>query len=93
MFQTLKNKEIIDIYKDLIDAHYSEPDETAVVGSFLHHTIFLPLPKKPAKVTENRKSKQDTEITEIKNIRSFFSTERQPAKKKKKNTPKVINID
>ena len=43
MLETLKNKEIIKMYKDMVDVLYTEPDGSVVVGSFVHHSIDIPL--------------------------------------------------
>ena len=40
---TLKNKEIIKMYKDMVDVLYTEPDGSVVVDSFVHHSIDIPL--------------------------------------------------
>ena len=40
---TLKNKEIIKTYKDMVDVLYTEPDGSVVVGSFVHRSIDIPL--------------------------------------------------
>ena len=103
MMLTLTNKKIIDVYKDLIDAHYTAPDETAVVGSFIHHSITLPLPKKPEnrkrkhKETESSTSKSSEGVIKIKDIRSFFSNGSQVAKPKKRKVTRkeaeIISID
>lgn len=86
MSLTLKNKEIIKLYKDMIDAHYTEPDETAVVGSFLHHTISLPLPVNQEKRKRKQRPKEcstsKSEVSEaahVRDIRSFFSKSPRPA--------------
>ena len=103
MILTLTNKKIIDVYKDLIDANYTAPDETAVVGSFIHHSITLPLPKKPEnrkrkhKETESSTSKSSEGVIKIKDIRSFFSNGSQVAKPKKRKVTRkeaeIISID
>ena len=43
MPETLKNKEIIQKYKDMVYIMYTEPDAGAVVGSFVHYSINEPL--------------------------------------------------
>ena len=53
MLETLKNKEIIKMYKDMVDVLYTEPDGSVVVGSFVHHSTDIPL--KPQ--TKKRKQK------------------------------------
>ena len=42
MPETLKNKEIIAKYKDMVDVLYVELDDCAVLGSFVDHTIDVP---------------------------------------------------
>ena len=40
--EILKNKEIIQKYKDMIDIMYTKPDGSAIVGSFVYHSINIP---------------------------------------------------
>ena len=99
MMLTLTNKKIIDVYKDLIDAHYTAPDETAVVGSFIHHSITLPLPKKPEnrkrkhKETESSTSKSSEGVIEIKDIRVLFLTDpKLPNQKRERSLAKKLKL-
>ena len=99
MILTLTNKKIIDVYKDLIDAHYTAPDETAVVGSFIHHSITLPLPKKPEnrkrkhKETESSTSKSSEGVIEIKDIRVLFLTDpKLPNQKRERSLAKKLKL-
>ena len=72
MPETLKNKEIMQKYKDLVDIMYTEPDESAVVGSFVHHSINVPLDHQKNKCNQTPKessvSSRKTQETQIKNI-------------------------
>lgn len=34
---TIKNKAIVEKYKEMLDVLYCEPDESVVIGCFLHH--------------------------------------------------------
>ena len=43
MPETLRNKDIIQKYKDRVNIMYTETDGSAVVGSFVHHSINIPL--------------------------------------------------
>ena len=43
MQETLRNKDIIQKYKDRVNIMYTETDGSAVVGSFVHHSINIPL--------------------------------------------------
>ena len=37
--ETVKNKEIIQKFKDMVDAIDVEPDGSVVIGSFAHHSV------------------------------------------------------
>ena len=37
--ETVKNKEIIQKFKDMVDAVDVEPDGSVVIGSFAHHSV------------------------------------------------------
>ena len=76
MLETLKNKEIIKMYKYMVDALYTQPDGSVVVGSFVHHSTDIPLKpqtkKRKQKSVERLPTAKETEDTQIKDIRSFF---------------------
>ena len=42
MLATLKNSPIIEKFKEMVDLLYGGPDDCAVLGSFLYHTIEIP---------------------------------------------------
>ena len=52
--ETLKNKEIIKMYKDMVDVLYSEPDGSKVVGSFVHQSIDIPLKLQTKQLTRQK---------------------------------------
>ena len=65
MAQTLKNKEIINIYKDMVDLCYDSREKDSVVGSFLSTCEEAATGNKRKSVTKNsQREKSD--------IRSFF---------------------
>lgn len=68
---TLKNKQLIDIYRNYIDVLYYEREESNIVGSFIaeqeNESADLP------NVTEERvERKKSLKVTHHKDIRSFF---------------------
>ena len=42
MLATLKNSPIIEKFKEMVGLLYGGPDDCAVLGSFLYHTIEIP---------------------------------------------------
>ena len=98
MPETLKHKEIIKMYKDMVDVLYTEPDGSVVVGSFVHHSIDILLKlqtkKKKQKLVERLPIAKETEDIQVKDIWSFFSRTIQPKKNKLvSKEPDVIKID
>ena len=76
MPKILKNKDIIKMYKDMVDVLYTEPNGSVVVGSFVHHSIDIPLKpqikKQKQKSVKRLPTAKEAEDTQIKDIRSFF---------------------
>ena len=98
MPETLKNEEIIKMYKDMVDVLYTEPDGNVVLSSFVHHSIDIPLKlqtkKRKQKSVERLPTAKEIEDTQIKDIRSFFSrTIQQKKNKLVSKEPGVIKID
>ena len=79
---TVKNRAIIEKYKEMIDVLYYEKDGRAVIGSFLHHTIDMNVTcsaKKATKSTskkrslaENGSAKKKYRESVGKDLRHFF---------------------
>ena len=53
MLETLKNVKI-QIYKDMVNVLYTEPDRSVVVGSFVYHSIHIPLKPQTKKGNKNQ---------------------------------------
>ena len=102
MAETLKNKQIIDRYKEMVDVLYSEPDGSAVLGSLLHHTIDVPKTpkqikarKKESELKECEKPESSTSV-KCKDIRAFFkstTTVKNRDTPPATTTPSVVRID
>ena len=102
---TLINKKIIERLEELLDVLYIEPDGSAVVGSFLHHTTdHQSVPEvRIARKGKKRKSEDSEETAApekqrpkfVKDIRTYFSGEKSSTKKSKapKRQKCVIEID
>ena len=73
---TLKNKEIINVYKDLVDLDYNEREKDSVVGSFLSMSEGIATNnKRSSDSSDNRKSaakKPATVQSKKSDIQSFF---------------------
>ena len=93
---TCKNNQIIEKFKEIVDVLYVEPDGSAVIGSFLHHTVDNTSVNKQQK--KRKSSKYSTEGAKaketVKDIRSFFEkkTKKSTVQSKKMLKP-VIEID
>ena len=76
MPETLKNKKILKMCKDMVDVLQTELDGSVVDGSFLYHSIDIPLKpqtkKRKQKSVERLATAKKTEDTQIKDIRIFF---------------------
>ena len=102
MAETLKYKQIIDRYKEMVEVLYSEPDGSAVLGSFLHHTIDVPKTLKQIKARRKESELKECEKPEsstsvkCKDIRAFFkstTTVKNRDMPPATTTPSVIRID
>ena len=71
MPETLKNKEIIQKYKDMVDIMYTETDGNADVGSFVHINIPLIHQKNKSNQTpkESSVSSRKTQKTQSKIVK------------------------
>ena len=93
---TCKNNQIIEKFKEMVDVLYVVPDGSAVIGSFLHHTVDNTSVNKQQK--KRKFSKDSTEGAKaketVKDIRSFFEkkTKKSTVQSKKMLKP-VIEID
>ena len=102
MAETLKNKQIIDRYKEMVDVLYSEPDSSAVLGSFLDHTIDVPKApkqikthKKESELKECEKPESSTSV-KCKDIHAFFkstTTVKNRDTPPATTAPSVVRID
>lgn len=109
MPRTVINKKIIEKLEVLLDLLYIEPDASAIIGSFIHHTIDISTPKsKPSKIVrkgKKRKSAGEEENQEpekqrqktVKDIRTYFTGNKSSSTKNKNKTSKpqkpIIVID
>ena len=85
-----------------MDVLYSEPDGSAVLGSFLHHTIDVPKTpkqikarKKESELKECEKPESSTSV-KCKDIRAFFkstTTVKNRDTPPATTTPSVVRID
>ena len=62
MPETIKNKEIIQKYKDMVDIMYTEPDGSAVVGSFVYHSINISLDHQKNKSNQTPKESSQFQV-------------------------------
>ena len=78
---------------------YTEPDGSAIIGSFVHHSVNVPSNhwKSESNQTpkESSASFRKTQETKIKDIRTFFivSSTTQPNRKAIAKEPEAIEID
>ena len=79
--------------------HYTEPVENVFVGSFMHHSINIPLNHQKNKSNQTSRefsvSSGKTQETQIKDIRTLFtvSSKTQPKGNAVVKEPEVIEID
>ena len=72
--ETIKNKQISEIYKERLDVLYTEPGSTAVLGSFLKHHDTINATKTLVKIKANGKRTISSDSNDLKEIRKKADT-------------------
>ena len=94
MQATLKNRQIIEQFKDIVDVLHDEPDDCAVLASFLHRTIKFPKYSRKRVsniVAATDLDRQRTKKT-VKNIRTYFTTKTKKNSMVPEQLPKYVKM-
>ena len=92
---TKTNKQIMDIYKEMVDLHYYEREETNKVGSFQESEVAEPqsvLPKAKRKKSTCSTDEVAVPVRTKEDIRSFFRVEKIISAEKKMVEDVVIEL-
>ena len=103
MPDTIKNRNLIGKYKEMIELLYIEPDSSSTLGSFLYADIGDEHSEeteskraKPPSCARKVKRKKNSDDVKVKDIRSFFVKNMPPNKTKSSqecSTSKVVELD